>query len=463
MSASVAMTTCRLTVLSGELRVDLSVPVQMPIAELLASLVASLGPEAADEGARQGGWVLQRAGEPPLDPSSNLAASRIRDGDVLYLRTRSAELPELAFDDVLDAVATGVRSRTARWQESYPSTAAVVAAAAALGYALLAAVVSGPDWAPPAITAASAAVLLLLSAAALARAYQARGAALVAATFAIAFSAVAGATAVAGGHRLADFGAAQLLLGTCAAVLAATIALLSLGVGIAGFVAVITVGLLGAVGTAVASTTTLSAAGTGALIAAAGLAISPLLPILSFRLSRLPLPNIPTDVTDLRRDTGTVDVPVVLRQATRADQCLTGLVGGVAIAVAGGAAVLAVDGVSERLLALVLAAICLLRARLFTGRGQRALLLAAGGSAALAVLVAGSADVASSTRLLALVAPALVAGVVLLTMAVALPGRRYAPPWSRAADVLETLLVLSVVPLALAVMGVYGAVRGAAG
>ncbi len=44
-----------------------------------------------------------------------------------------------------------------------------------------------------------------------------------------------------------------------------------------------------------------------------------------------------------------------------------------------------------------------------------------------------------------------------------LPGRRYAPPWSRTADILETLLVLSVIPLALAVMGVYGEIRLAVG
>src|SRR5438309_17207 len=104
----------------------------MPIADLLANLVAGLGADAADDGARQGGWILQRAAERPLDPSSNLAASRIRDGDILYLRTRSTQLPELAFDDVLDAVASGVRSRTARWQDAHTAVAAVTCASAAL-------------------------------------------------------------------------------------------------------------------------------------------------------------------------------------------------------------------------------------------------------------------------------------------------------------------------------------------
>jgi hypothetical protein len=51
--------------------------------------------------------------------------------------------------------------------------------------------------------------------------------------------------------------------------------------------------------------------------------------------------------------------------------------------------------------------------------------------------------------------------LLLSGLAVSLPGRRFAPPISRAADVIEALLVLSVIPLALAVMGVYGAIRGA--
>jgi hypothetical protein len=55
-----------------------------------------------------------------------------------------------------------------------------------------------------------------------------------------------------------------------------------------------------------------------------------------------------------------------------------------------------------------------------------------------------------------------VVAAVLFAGAVTLPGRRYAPPVSRAADLLESALVLSVIPLALAVMGVYGAARGLA-
>ena len=457
MTSSVVSNTCRITVISARLRADLAVPVQIPVAELLTTLVSSLGREVADEGAAQGGWILQRAAEPPLDPSATVAVSQIHDGDVLYLRTRTTQLPEIAFDDVLDAVATGVLSRTSRWQDSHTRLAAILFAALALLVGLGTAVVTGPTWGPTAIATGVGAVVLLSVAAGL-RPLR-RGAAVLAASFAIAYAAVGGASGVGGTNNVWQFGAPQLLLGACAALLAAAIALLLTGAGIAGFVTVISAGLLSAVGTAVASGTSLSGYGTAALVAAVALAVSPTLPMLSFRLSRLPLPSIPNDAADLRRESGSIDSAAVLRQASVADQYLTGLLGGVSVAIAGSAVLLATGGISDRILSLVLGTICLLRARLFSGRGQRFLLLGTGAAALAAALVDHASRLHGVARLIGVVAPATVVAVALLALAVVLPGRRYAPPVSRAADMLETLFVLSVIPLALAVMGVYGAVR----
>lgn len=459
MSASVVSNSCRLTIISSSRRVDLAAPVQIPVAELLAIVVTGLGPDAADAGAAEGGWVLQRASEAPLDPSTSIAGSQLRDGDVLYLRTRASQLPEVAFDDVLDAVASGVLNRTARWQPAYTLRAAAAFGSLALLFALGTVLTVGPKWVPSTVTAGAAAVLLIVAAGILGRGYRRSGPALVSAGFAVAFAAATGAMAVGGSHDVWSFGAPQVVVAACAATLAATVVLIVLGAGGAGFLAVITVSLLTAIGTGIASATTLSAVGTAALVATAGLAVSPVLPTLAFKLSRLPLPSIPTDAADLRRETGVIDATRILGQAVRADQFLTGLVGGVALAIAGAAVVLAPVSGSERGLAVVLGVICLIRARLFTGRGQRVLLLTASGAALLAALIATSADLNGSVRLLACVGPAVLAAVILFALGVVLPERRFAPPWARTADVIESLLVLSVIPLALAVMGVYGAVR----
>ena len=52
--------------------------------------------------------------------------------------------------------------------------------------------------------------------------------------------------------------------------------------------------------------------------------------------------------------------------------------------------------------------------------------------------------------MLAFAIPAVVVALVLFGLAVALPERRYSPRWSRTADIVEALLVLSVIPFALA-------------
>lgn len=461
MTAGVVSNSCRLTVMSATTRVDLAVPVQISVAELLAVVLSSLGRDIADSGAAEGGWVLQRNAEPPLEPSASLAASQLRDGDVLHLRTRATKLPEVAFDDVLDAVATGVRTRTLRWQPVHTMRAAATGAAVLLSFALAVLLAAGPPWTTTAVCAGTGAALLLLAAVAVGRVFARRGAALTAAAFAVAYAFTCGATAVAEQHRLATFGAPQALVGACAALLVAAVLLVTLGTGLAGFVAVVTIAALTAIGTGIATGTTLAPAGTAAVVATVGLALSPALPALAFRLSRLQLPAIPTDAADLRRDTATLDAPQILRQAERADQFLTGLVAGLALSLAGAAVIISVHGVSDRILAVVLGLICLLRARLFSGRGQRASLLAAGLIALTAVVAFATLSAPPSTHVVSFAIPAVALALVLFGLAVTLPGRRYSPPLSRAVDVFESLLVLSVIPLALAVMGVYGAIRGA--
>jgi type VII secretion integral membrane protein EccD len=458
-AASVTSSTCRLTVMTPKWRVDLAVPVDIPVAELLTILVRSMGPELSDEGASHGGWVLQQLGKPPLDPAMSLAAAQLRDGDVLRLRPGSTQLPELAFDDVLDAVATGINERTPRWQPHYTARASVLFASAALLYALIAALLTGPGWVASTATAAVTSLMLLLASVALARAYGQRGAGVTAAGFAVAFGAAAGAMGLGDDRSARAFGATQLLPGICAAVLVATLALILIGTGVTIFVAVIAAGVLGAIGAAVSTITSLGVYGAAALVAAVTLACSPFLAMLAFRLSRLPLPSIPSGAEDLRRETGKIDGATVLDQAVRADQYLTGLISATAITLAVSSVLLANGGVSQRVLTAVLGAICLMRARLFTGRGQRAAMLVAGGVAGLALLVTRAAAVHDTVRVLAFAVPAVALAGLCLVFAVALPDRRLAPTWSRSADVVESMLILSVIPLALGVVGVYGAVR----
>ncbi len=473
--SSVVTTSCRLTVLSSTTRVDLVVPADVPVADLLTNLVAGLGAQTADQGIASGGWVLQRLGDAPLDPARTLAMQGVTDGSVFHLLPRSQQLPEVAYDDVLDAVGAGVREETSRWTVRHARLAYLGAGAAGLIWGLVATLLSGPDWAIPTAVLATTAVLLLMGAAAFARvpdsgrgaALSGRGAvlsgrgAVLSGTAAILFAAAAGASAL-GRHRVWDFGAAQLLPAAGAAILAATLAMVVTGTGIPIFIAVLGAGALAAIGTAVSTLSDLSVHGSAALTAIAALAVSPFLPVASFRLSRLALPAIPTGAEDLRGDNAVIDGRTVLGQAARADEYLTGLTAAIALTLAGSCVVLVGGGsdTSARVLVGVLGAICLLRARLFTGLGQRSALIVAGLVAMFALLVAIAVGLDPTTRLLACVVPALVVSLVLLSFAATMPGRRLAPTWGRSADLLESLLVLAVIPLAVGVLGIYGAMRG---
>ena len=71
-------------------------------------------------------------------------------------------------------------------------------------------------------------------------------------------------------------------------------------------------------------------------------------------------------------------------------------------------------------------------------------------------------DLTAGGRLL-LLAGLLALGAALAIAAWTVPGRRMLPYWGRAADLLHTAVAITVVPLALQVLGVYHALRALAG
>jgi ESX secretion system protein EccD len=209
---------------------------------------------------------------------------------------------------------------------------------------------------------------------------------------------------------------------------------------------------------------------------APALALTPLIPAVAFRLARLPLPSVPASADDLRDDpvpgsgryrdgdTQPIDLPV---RARSADQVVTGMVSGLGLLSGGAAGVLGLSpGRLAPVLTAALACVLLLRARVFRGRAQRLWLMIPGYGTLiwLAVTLAGASSLgvgrpAAAPVLLALVtAAALVAGT-----GVWLPGHRPSPFWSRAADVADTMLIISLVPLALGVAGVFSVLHGLGG
>jgi type VII secretion integral membrane protein EccD len=182
------------------------------------------------------------------------------------------------------------------------------------------------------------------------------------------------------------------------------------------------------------------------------------LPLLAIRLGRLPLPPPAPPPGDggpaPRLDPGDVEAA-----AGRTDEVLTGmLIGHAALAVAASAILVATGGPAGWVLVGVAAAGLLLRARLFVAVHHRVPLLAAGlgGAAALGVALLA---IAGPQVLLAVAAGGTLAALVTVVAGVAYAHRPPSPYLGRAADVLDTALVVCVVPVAFAVLDLYAAVR----
>jgi len=121
MSATSGADLCRVTVVGPRRRVDIVLPAYVPFAELFPTVLRYAGTDLANEGLVRGGWVLQRLGQPPFHPGMTPAQVGLRDGEMVYLRPRLAQLPQLAFDDVADVIATGVNEQPDRWGPQTPS------------------------------------------------------------------------------------------------------------------------------------------------------------------------------------------------------------------------------------------------------------------------------------------------------------------------------------------------------
>lgn len=464
MSSSVGAGLCRVTIIAPRSRVDVALPVDVPLAELLPTLLRHAGQDLPDAGLLHGGWGLQRLGEQPFDMSKSASALTVRDGEILYLRPRQSQLPELAFDDVVDAIATASKDRSNRWQDQTTRRFSLSLAVIGLVLSDLVLISAGPDWLAPCVVAGGVAVLLVVAGAVLSRALGQAKAGTVLGYAALPFAFTCGLTALGGDKGLLAFGAANVAIAAAALMVVAVLGAFTIADSVPGLIGAAMAGLLATIAAVVDLTTGLTGPGTAALTVAFVLAVTPMIPMLAFRMADLPLPFIPMNADDLRRDTYDVPGPAVLRKTLVADRFVTGMAGGSAGLIIACQLLLFTEpfGTAPWLIAVVSTAL-LLRARLFFGRVQRIWLLAAGcaGFALLAVQIALHHD--QGPKLLAVALPLIVLAGIVVAVGVNLPGKRPSPFWGRMSDIFEGLLVVSVVPLALAVLGLYGYVRGLSG
>ncbi|MCB5169957.1 type VII secretion integral membrane protein EccD [Streptomyces bambusae] len=503
---------CRITVAAPDRRVDVALPEDLALADLYPELLRLTGtprpadtprpagttrPAATPRPATAPGHHLVRRDGRVLDADRSLAAQHVLDGEVLCLRPFAESLPPPVIDDVCDALAAGADSRRL-WNDALLRTACLTAAAVLL--ALLAFVLWHADprhdmHGPPGVLAAATGLLLTACAGVRARIHRDPGCAAALGLAALPHLLLAGAGILPpapgdGPGRL------QFLLG-CLCVLTAAAALAPLTrAGHPPFTAAAVLAAAGALTAFLALTTGTTATGAAAVCAPAAIALTAFLPALAARAARLPLGHLPHEPRD--PDAGhdppgapaghtpyeppdrgtTAPHPYDPAPAARAHTLLLALLAGTSATAFAACAVLGWSGTPRaRALALATALALLLRARIFRRTAQVACPLLAG-LAALAVLLAGLAlhlPPAVETalghgdrgpldlRTVLLTCTVALAAALLTAAAVTVPRTGLSPWWGRLLDLAETALLLSLAPLALAVVDAYAAARALTG
>jgi len=418
--------------------------------------------------------VLRRTDGVALATSQGLFPQGVRDGEVLHLVPAHDEWPELEYDDVVEAIAEGARRRGSAWTPASTRTSTLAAAGVLLLLGLIAVLLAGPAWDAGAIAGLGVAVILALAGVTASRAYGDARAGSALGAYAMPYAFAGAAVLVGTPDRVGVLtpmpwlGDSELLAGSVALLVVAALG----GVGVAAslrlFTAGAVVGLLGAVTALVSMLTT--AAGAAAVLLAALVCGIGALPLLAIRFGKMPTPpvTLPTgadaaagftaagstlDAARERPDRATVFAAV-----TRTEELLAGMLLGHAVLAAGAFLVLATSGsLSARILAAVSAASLLLRSRLFVTLRQRVPLVVGGliGVFCLGVDLLLRAD---GTVLLAVVGAVLVLAIVTVVAGATYSRKPPSPYLGRAADLLDTIVVVSVIPVACAVVGLYDAV-----
>jgi type VII secretion integral membrane protein EccD len=465
MCPAIASDICRVTVIGPRRRVDIALPAQVQFADLFPTVARFSGLDHSDLVREPGGWVLQRLGYPPFDLSATPASEGLLDGELIYLRPKATEMPPMTSDDVADEIA-GVHDGPGRWTPADARRAGIGAGALALlaGVAVIAR--SGPPWTVPAMIAGAVAALLLIAAGAVSRAAGDATAGILIGYASLPYAFLAGlagvtaataGTAGHAGHTLTAGGALGTGAGFALVMLAAVVAMAAVARGVPHFFGVAVTALfgVGAAGLAYADPS-LHAAGAAALVVTPALALTPLIPWGAFRIAGLAMPRVPTSPEDLRDDAVLAPQPDIRSRAVAADRAVTGAVCGLGLA--GGGAEIALGsshGVLATAMASVLACALLLQSRLFRGRAQRLWLLVPG--------YGGLAWLAIASGRLVTVAALVTGAALVVGVGSWLQGHRPSPFWGRAADIVDMLLIIGLIPLALGVAGVLGYLHGLGG
>jgi type VII secretion integral membrane protein EccD len=449
------------TIAAPKRRIDVALPENAMVGELLPHLLRRAGEELADEGEAHGGWVLRRATGGLLEAHRNLSQQGVQDGEVLQLVPRRVDWPELAYDDVVEVIASGARRAGRSWGNSATRRATLAVTAGVLGLGLVETVLSGPPWTLPAAVGLVLAVLLAVVGIVLSRAFADATAGAAVAASGLPYAFLGGALLVApAGRSLTHLGAPDLLLGSAALLVCSVIGY----AGVAAVQRLFMAGLSAAVAGLLAALLCLagmSTAGSAAVTLTVVIGLLPGYPLIAGALGKLPVPDLPDRPEQILEDRPVPKRAGVFAAVARATELLTGMLLSAAVVGAVATFVLVSGGsTTGQLLSAAGAGALLLRGRLFPTAAQRVPLLASGvvGLGTTLLGIALRADT-SGTRILLLLVILIAVGIV-LTTGLIFSRRTPSPYVGRLADIADVLMIMALIPLACAVVGVYHSLQG---
>jgi len=451
----------RVTVAAPQRRMDVALPDTMPVGELLPHLIRHAGEDVADDGERHGGWVLRRATGTRLDATRGLSAQGVRDGEVLHLTPARLDWPELAYDDVVEVIAGAARRSGRAWGRAATRRCGFAVAGAAFVFGIVAVLLAGPPWPLPGATSLGLAILLTAVGVLLSRALADATAGAVAAASGLPYAFLGGLlVAVPDQTPLTELRAPHLLLGSAALLIVSAIGYVGVSAVHRLFAAGIGTGFAGvlAAGLCVAGT---SPAGAAAVTLTVALGLLPGYPLIASWVGRMPVPELPDRPEQILADRPPPRREDVFSAVTRSVELLTGMLLATAIVATATTAtlLLASPGLAAVLLCVAAAAALLLRARLFPTPAQRVPLLASG-VAALMLLALGLALRSPSAAPRLLIAFGVILAALVVLTAGLVYGRRTPSPYiGRAADILDVVAIMALIPLGAWVLGVFRAVQ----
>ncbi|MEV1007531.1 type VII secretion integral membrane protein EccD [Streptomyces sp. NPDC049881] len=439
-------------------RADLAVPAAVPLARLMPALLGHAGEDpGTDGGVRHGGWIMRRTDGTRLDPAASLAAQGVAEGELLFLTHGTDDATPPLYDDVVEIIGEhGVRGS---WATA--ATRGTAGALAAVGLLATCAALAAAPGRLPGWLALATALFCLAVGALMSRAFADVRAGTWAAVLA-APPAMLGAVRLLGTDEgtVGGFTAGHLLLACAVLAAVGAVGPVLVGGGDGTFAALVVAGPLAAVGALQCAVWDVSAVRAASVAAPLALALTTLWPTVALRIARIPAPQVAATVEDLEALPSQLEHDRLTSRVERARQLLTGMLVGSHIVAGTGTLVLLGGGDGwARILAGVLIVLTLLRSRLFRERSQTAvplltaLVMAVGAAAFLVTDRTGE-----KMALLGVIFP-LALLVALIAGSVGLAAGRYRlnPRVSRGLDMLETTILLAVVPLVLAVWDVYTA------